>query len=173
MKRARNITNYNEESAATECACGNTGEFLVSVSSYEEGVRCQKHMNCSEHLVLECTKCRDLRGVSHFHHRWTDKTDRKPHPAFPGVYDHFKGGVYLAERLERDADTGRTRVSYRSLLFGSFHSRRLEEWNEEVLWPDGCMRPRFAYRGPGLAGKEPTYKVPSPTAAPEVSDPVK
>ncbi|OPZ38339.1 MAG: hypothetical protein BWY99_01657 [Synergistetes bacterium ADurb.BinA166] len=161
----RNITNYKEKGAAEACACGNTGEYLVAVSSYEDGVRCQKHMNCSEHWVLECTKCRDARGAPHFHPRWKDRTDRRLQPEFPGIYDHYRGGVYLAERLERDADTGRMRVSYRSLLFGTFHSRRLEEWEEEVAWPDGCLRPRFTFRGLGLA-KDPTYKVESPKALP-------
>lgn len=80
-----------------------------------------------------------------------------------GVYDHFKGGQYLSQRVERCADTGESRVSYLSLLHGTPHSRRAAQWNEIVKWPDGEYRSRFVYRGPDLLTPPPPFKVPSPT----------
>lgn len=78
-----------------------------------------------------------------------------------GIWDHFKGGVYESDRVEMDADTGNPRVSYRSLIYGGAHSRRAEQWNEVVQWPDGKWRSRFVLRGPP-GSLEPLYKVPSP-----------
>jgi hypothetical protein len=60
-----------------------------------------------------------------------------------GLWKHFKGGLYESKRVERDADTGGFRVSYKSLTNGTYHSRRIEQWNEVVPWPDGVERPRF------------------------------
>jgi hypothetical protein len=60
-----------------------------------------------------------------------------------GVYEHFKEGVYLTTGVSRDADTGEPRVEYISLLHGSKHNRRAEQWREVVKWPDGRYRSRF------------------------------
>lgn len=79
-----------------------------------------------------------------------------------GVWDHFKGGVYLSRDVERCADSGEPRVSYISLLHASKHSRRAAEWNEVVKWPDGNYRSRFVYRGVDLRTPAPSFKVPSP-----------
>ncbi len=83
-----------------------------------------------------------------------------------GIWDHFKGGIYRSERVERCADTGEPRVSYLSMLFGTPHSRRASQWNEVVMWPDGQYRSRFVYRGSDLTVHSPPFKVPSPATAP-------
>lgn len=79
-----------------------------------------------------------------------------------GVFDHFKGGVYLVERLARSADTGEPIVVYLSLHHGTWHTRRLSQWNEVVPWPDGVERARFVYRGPDAEVPEPSFKVTPP-----------
>jgi hypothetical protein len=76
-----------------------------------------------------------------------------------GVWDHFKGGVYLSDRVERCADSGEPRVSYLSLLHGTWHSRRVSQWNSVVAWPDGLLRSRFVYRGANLSVPAPSFKV--------------
>lgn len=96
------------------------------------------------------------------HHGWRSEAgwDMKH-----GIWDHFKGGIYRSERVERCADTDEPRVSYLSMLFGTPHSRRAIQWNEVVQWPDGKYRSRFIYRGPDLRTPPPSFKVPSPTEA--------
>lgn len=79
-----------------------------------------------------------------------------------GVYDHFKGGIYLVDRVELCADTSEFRVSYLSLVFATYHSRRANEWNEIVVWPDGKYRSRFVLRGNDLKTPEPPFKVATP-----------
>lgn len=79
-----------------------------------------------------------------------------------GIWDHFKGGIYRSMRTERDADSGKARVSYISMVFGTDHSRRAEEWNEVVVWPDGAYRSRFVFRGPDMNTPPPSFKVPTP-----------
>lgn len=83
-----------------------------------------------------------------------------------GVYDHFKGGVYLVDRVELCADSHEFRVSYLSLVHATYHSRRASEWNEIVVWPDGKYRSRFVLRGNDLKVPEPSFKVPSPEPRP-------
>lgn len=78
----------------------------------------------------------------------------------PGVWDHFKGGIYLVERTARSADTDEPVVVYLSLVHGTWHVRRLDQWFEIVTWPDGRARGRFVYRGPTAETPEPVFKVP-------------
>ena len=82
-----------------------------------------------------------------------------------GVYDHFKGGVYLIRDFSSWASgDGELVVEYLSLLFGSKHTRLASQWREVVRWPDGRYRSRFVYRGPDLRTPELSFKVPSPTS---------
>lgn len=81
-----------------------------------------------------------------------------------GIYDHFKGGVYLSDRVVRWAETGEPAVVYVSMVFfGTWHARRCCEWAEVVKWPDGKYRSRFVYRGPDLKVPEPSFKVATPS----------
>lgn len=85
-----------------------------------------------------------------------------------GVYDHFKGGVYMVDRVLRWAEDGEPVVSYLSLTEGSWHGRRCSEWAEVVQWPDGKFRSRFVYRGPDLRTAAPSFKVAGGTRVSEV-----
>jgi len=90
------------------------------------------------------------------------------HPPRVGVYDHFKGGIYLITGYSIWASgKGEKVIEYTSLLFGTRATRLQSEWNEVVKWPDGVYRTRFVYRGPDLRVQAPTFKVPNPTHAPE------
>lgn len=81
-----------------------------------------------------------------------------------GIWDHFKGGVYLKTGHGGWASgDGELVVEYRSMLFGTKHYRFATQWCEVVQWPDGKYRSRFVYRGPDLKTPEPDFKVPSPT----------
>src|SRR5208282_5361613 len=64
-----------------------------------------------------------------------------------GIYDHFKGGIYLIRDFSSWASgRGELVVEYLSMLFGTKHSRIGSEWCEVVQWPDGKYRSRFVYR---------------------------
>jgi hypothetical protein len=75
-----------------------------------------------------------------------------------GVYDHFKGGVYKANKTSFFAND-ELYVDYTSLTYGTDHGRFLWEWSEVVKWPDGKYRSRFVFRGPDLRTPAPAYKV--------------
>lgn len=82
-----------------------------------------------------------------------------------GIWDHFKGGVYLKTGQGSWASgNGELIVEYLSLIFGTKHYRLASQWCEVVQWPDGKYRSRFVYRGPDLYIPAPSFKVPSPTA---------
>jgi hypothetical protein len=84
-----------------------------------------------------------------------------------GVYDHFKGGVYMIRDFSTWASgNGEKVVEYLSMLFGTKASRLMSQWCEVVRWPDGKYRSRFVYRGPDLRTPEPSFKVPSPLHPP-------
>lgn len=61
----------------------------------------------------------------------------------PGVYTHFKGGLYRALFLARDERTLEDVVVYVHLHDGSVWTRSLESWSEYVQWPNGKTNPRF------------------------------
>jgi len=89
------------------------------------------------------------------------------HPMKFGIYDHYKGGVYLACGIST-WESGSCRepvVEYTSMTFGTRHARLLTQWNEMVTWPDGEKRSRFVYRGADLTTPEPSFKVPSPVSS--------
>lgn len=80
-----------------------------------------------------------------------------------GIYDHFKGGIYLVTGSGSWASgEGELVIEYLSMIFGTKHYRLGTQWCEVVQWPDGKYRSRFVYRGPTLLTPEPPFKVPSP-----------
>lgn len=83
-------------------------------------------------------------------------------PWLMGIYDHFKGGVYKMGLMANDASNGGDVMNYTSLTFGTDHTRKVHEFGEVVMWPDGEFRSRFVYRGPSLRTPAPSYKVPDP-----------
>jgi hypothetical protein len=86
-----------------------------------------------------------------------------PASIMEGIWDHFKGGVYLKSGQGSWASgNNEPVVEYISMIYGSKHYRLVDQWCEVVQWPDGKYRSRFVYRGPDLHTPAPAYKVPSP-----------
>lgn len=63
------------------------------------------------------------------------------HPR-PGLYRHYKGGLYTVLCVGRHSETEEWLVTYKSEALGSYWVRPLAMWQEEV---NGT--PRFAYIG--------------------------
>jgi len=69
----------------------------------------------------------------------------------PGLYTHYKGGLYTAFFTATTHNhNGDIDVVYFSHTNGSFNTRPLnrdsrdeDSWTDEVTWPDGVVRPRF------------------------------
>lgn len=78
-----------------------------------------------------------------------------------GVWDHFKGGLYMSTGGGQDAESGFWQVRYISLYHGTEHHRRAVSWNEVVKWPDGRYRSRFIYRGLAVC-EAPSFRVAAP-----------
>lgn len=74
-----------------------------------------------------------------------------------GVWDHFKGGVYLSSQVVVNVDNLEPSVVYLSMIYGTWFVRRCSEWNELVEWPDGKWRSRFVLRADSTAA--PPFKV--------------
>lgn len=55
------------------------------------------------------------------------------YPVINGIYKHYKGGVYKVLFLSKHTETDEVLVNYKSLIFGSFHSRPLQVWNQTHL----------------------------------------
>jgi hypothetical protein len=84
--------------------------------------------------------------------------DRRTQQVVSGIYDHFKGGVYivLLPLHKWTGDEGGQVVLYTNLTSEVF-ARHVDVWTEIVKWPDGKYRPRFVLRGD--PSKEPSFKV--------------
>lgn len=54
------------------------------------------------------------------------------YPVINGVYRHYKGGIYKVLFLSKHTETEEVMVNCKSLLFGSYHSRPLDKWLEEL-----------------------------------------
>lgn len=60
---------------------------------------------------------------------------KENYPEINGIYKHYKGGVYKVLFLSRHTERDEILVNYKSLQFGSFHSRPLSEWNKPTIIP--------------------------------------
>ena len=58
-------------------------------------------------------------------------------------YRHFKGAIYIAVVRANDADTQEPLVVYTTGQDQQYWVRKVTNFEEEVLWPDGIKRPRF------------------------------
>lgn len=77
-----------------------------------------------------------------------------------GIYDHFKGGVYLLDGISYNVDSDKLSVEYVSAFNATKRFNRLaEKWAEIVCWPDGHYRSRYVYRGQDLDTPPPPFKV--------------
>lgn len=70
----------------------------------------------------------------------------------PGLYRHYKGGMYRALFACRHHETGEAMVVYVSLTHGTVSVRELrsqgkDSWTDEVEH-EGSKVPRFEYVGP-------------------------
>ena len=62
----------------------------------------------------------------------------------PGLYRHFKGGLYRVEGIVRHSETLEEMVVYRALYGeGGLWVRPAAMWNETVTH-EGVLQPRFA-----------------------------
>ena len=62
----------------------------------------------------------------------------------PGLYRHFKGGLYRVEGVARHSETLEEMVVYRALYGeGGLWVRPAAMWNETVTH-EGVLQPRFA-----------------------------
>jgi hypothetical protein len=67
-------------------------------------------------------------------------------PSFrPGLYRHYKGGLYQAHGLAVEEATLRPVVMYTHLGDALTWTRPLESWQQIVNWPNGASRPRFVW----------------------------
>lgn len=132
----------------------------------------QKHWNkdCESEGISRISLSKDqwdkLDDLLHFRNRAQDILGRYQVLSYAGpdmrhgIYDHFKGGVYVS--LDATPWAGEDNwhvVRYLSINYGTPHTRFAHEWNEVVQWPDGAYRSRFIYRGPDLRTPPPSFKV--------------
>lgn len=62
----------------------------------------------------------------------------------PGkYYRHYKGGLYRVLFLSTHTETKEVLVNYQSIHFGSYHSRPLNSWNEEIPGDSFVKKERF------------------------------
>lgn len=54
------------------------------------------------------------------------------YPTPGGIYRHYKGGLYKFLFMSRHTETDEVLCNYKSLLYGSYASRPLTEWNKPV-----------------------------------------
>jgi hypothetical protein len=74
----------------------------------------------------------------------------------PGLYEHYKGGVYRALHLVEHHETGELFVVYVSMKHGSLHLREWasvgkDSWTDQVVsvqTKPASMVQRFRYVGP-------------------------
>lgn len=68
-----------------------------------------------------------------------------------GMYQHYKGGLYVVLSLARFATNGphdgETHVVYYSLEKRQLFTREMSDFIKKVTWPDGAVRPRFELMG--------------------------
>ena len=64
----------------------------------------------------------------------------------PGVYRHFKGGIYRVLYTAKHSETLEEMVVYQSCKDGSYWVRPASMWNETVD-RDGEVKPRFTFIG--------------------------
>ena len=62
----------------------------------------------------------------------------------PGVYRHFKGGIYRVLYTAKHSETLEEMVVYQSCKDGSYWVRPAAMWNE-IITRDGETKPRFQY----------------------------
>ncbi len=54
------------------------------------------------------------------------------YPEVNKIYQHYKGGKYEVITLAKHSETDEVLVIYKSIHFGSYHTRPLDSWNETI-----------------------------------------
>lgn len=70
-------------------------------------------------------------------------SDIQPDVPRPGLYQHYKGGLYTVLCVGRHSETEEWLVTYRAEADGTVWMRPLTMW-AETLRHDGAIVPRFA-----------------------------
>jgi len=60
----------------------------------------------------------------------------KKYPIIGKTYTHYKGGQYKALCVSKHTETSEMLVTYQSIPFGSYHSRPLSIWDDEIIYTD-------------------------------------
>ncbi|MBU1292929.1 DUF1653 domain-containing protein [Patescibacteria group bacterium] len=67
------------------------------------------------------------------------------------TYQHYKGGLYtvlfVTEETTNERKGNAGGVVYVSHTYGKIKHRDVDEFVEEIEWPDGVVRPRFILLG--------------------------
>lgn len=66
-------------------------------------------------------------------------SDIKVYPQIGLLYQHYKGGTYEPLFISTHSETGEKLINYKSIHFGSYHSRPLDMWFDEVEYTQGNM----------------------------------
>ena len=61
------------------------------------------------------------------------------YPESGKLYRHYKGGVYEFLFMAPHSETGENLVIYKSVLFGSYHARPLDDWNSDLEAKNGLI----------------------------------
>ncbi|SRR6266446_7710699 len=110
-------------------------------------------------------KCGDSSTVSTERAKFVAKVDRikkKELIMEAGIYEHYKGGLYLYDKTFEHHETGKKYVGYIALTGAHLPGMRarirelelepgVDAWNDMVVWPDGIVRQRFVYVGEQLS----------------------
>jgi hypothetical protein len=65
----------------------------------------------------------------------------------PGVWRHYRGGLYTVLLAALDEGTGEPLVVYVAHATGRVWARKACEWQGQVVLPDGRTARRFEYAG--------------------------
>lgn len=68
-----------------------------------------------------------------------DKPEVIDYPVMGRLYKHYKGGTYKVISMAKDSGNADV-VIYRSVLFGSIHTRPLKDFMEKLTYYEGKLR---------------------------------
>ena len=66
----------------------------------------------------------------------------------PGIYEHYKGKKYRVIGVAKHSESLETLVIYEALYDNpesKFWVRPLNEFVEEIIWPDKTQKPRYNF----------------------------
>ena len=63
----------------------------------------------------------------------------KQYPEIGLLYQHYKGGTYEPLFISTHTETGEQLINYKSIHFGSYHSRPVDMWFDKVEYVKGDL----------------------------------